>query len=98
FRRVVPTNYNPKGERFLIASRFPTPPLTYEFFSPGATVTDGWVLVNRVVAQFQKSVCAWMIIFEAAYRVLKGALRRRYDVRRGLHVTKQVKALALGVV
>nr|GEU55618.1 hypothetical protein [Tanacetum cinerariifolium] len=26
---VVPRNYNPKGERFLIASRFPTPPLAY---------------------------------------------------------------------
>nr|GEW70762.1 hypothetical protein [Tanacetum cinerariifolium] len=24
-------NYNPKGERFLIASRFPTPPLAYQF-------------------------------------------------------------------
>nr|GEY49176.1 hypothetical protein [Tanacetum cinerariifolium] len=32
--------YNPKGERFLIASRFPTPPLACAFFSPGATVTD----------------------------------------------------------
>nr|GEY86352.1 hypothetical protein [Tanacetum cinerariifolium] len=39
-RRVVPRNYNPKGERFLIASRFPTPPIAYAFFSPGATVTD----------------------------------------------------------
>nr|GEW63614.1 hypothetical protein [Tanacetum cinerariifolium] len=29
-----------KGERFLIASRFPTPPLACAFFSPGATVTD----------------------------------------------------------
>nr|GEV50822.1 hypothetical protein [Tanacetum cinerariifolium] len=38
-QRVVPTNYNPKGERFLIASRFPTPPLACAFFSPGATVT-----------------------------------------------------------
>nr|GEV93157.1 hypothetical protein [Tanacetum cinerariifolium] len=37
--RVVPTNYDPKGERFLIASRFPTPPFTYAFFIPGATVT-----------------------------------------------------------
>nr|GEX29859.1 reverse transcriptase domain-containing protein [Tanacetum cinerariifolium] len=26
---VVPRNYNPKGERFLIASRFPTPPLAW---------------------------------------------------------------------
>nr|GEY21526.1 hypothetical protein [Tanacetum cinerariifolium] len=32
-RRVVPRNYNPKGERFLIASRFPTPPLACAFFS-----------------------------------------------------------------
>nr|GEV53362.1 hypothetical protein [Tanacetum cinerariifolium] len=31
-------NYNPKGERFLIASRFPTPPLACAFFSPRATV------------------------------------------------------------
>nr|GEW27221.1 retrovirus-related Pol polyprotein [Tanacetum cinerariifolium] len=31
-------NYNPKGERFLIASRFPTPPLAREFFIPRATV------------------------------------------------------------
>nr|GEZ03103.1 reverse transcriptase domain-containing protein [Tanacetum cinerariifolium] len=27
--RVVPRNYNPKGARFLIASRFPTPPLAF---------------------------------------------------------------------
>nr|GEZ95639.1 hypothetical protein [Tanacetum cinerariifolium] len=33
-------NYNPKGDRFLIASRFPTPPLACAFFSSGATVTD----------------------------------------------------------
>nr|GFB73039.1 hypothetical protein [Tanacetum cinerariifolium] len=31
-RRVVPRNYNPKGERFLIASRFPPPPLACAFF------------------------------------------------------------------
>nr|GEW26125.1 reverse transcriptase domain-containing protein, chloroplastic [Tanacetum cinerariifolium] len=37
--RVVPKNYDPKGERFLIASRFSTPPLACAFFSPGATVT-----------------------------------------------------------
>nr|GEW45562.1 hypothetical protein [Tanacetum cinerariifolium] len=39
-RRVVPRNYNPKGERFLTASRFPTPPLACAFFTPGATVTQ----------------------------------------------------------
>nr|GEW07957.1 hypothetical protein [Tanacetum cinerariifolium] len=33
-------NYNPKGEKFLIASRFPTPPLACAFFNPGATVND----------------------------------------------------------
>nr|GEY93022.1 hypothetical protein [Tanacetum cinerariifolium] len=33
-------NYDPKGERFLIASRFPTPPFACAFFSPGAIVTD----------------------------------------------------------
>nr|GEX55078.1 hypothetical protein [Tanacetum cinerariifolium] len=39
-RRVVPKNYNPKGERFLIASRFPTPPLACSFFSLRATMTS----------------------------------------------------------
>nr|GEY49574.1 reverse transcriptase domain-containing protein [Tanacetum cinerariifolium] len=39
-RRVVPRNYNPKGERLLIASRFPTPPLAYAFFSLRATETS----------------------------------------------------------
>nr|GEV71346.1 hypothetical protein [Tanacetum cinerariifolium] len=38
--RVVPRNYNPKGERFLIASRFPTPPLACAFFSLRATKTS----------------------------------------------------------
>nr|GEV38336.1 reverse transcriptase domain-containing protein [Tanacetum cinerariifolium] len=38
-RRVVPRNYNPKGEKFLIASRFPTPPLACAFFSLTATET-----------------------------------------------------------
>nr|GEY44909.1 reverse transcriptase domain-containing protein [Tanacetum cinerariifolium] len=38
--RVVPKNYNPKGERFLIASRFPTPPLACSFFSLRATMTS----------------------------------------------------------
>nr|GEZ50384.1 integrase, catalytic region, zinc finger, CCHC-type, peptidase aspartic, catalytic [Tanacetum cinerariifolium] len=36
---VVPRNYDPKGARFLIASRFPTPPLACEFFNPGVTET-----------------------------------------------------------
>nr|GEW96567.1 hypothetical protein [Tanacetum cinerariifolium] len=36
--RVVPKNYDPKGERFLIALRFPTPPLACAFFVPRATV------------------------------------------------------------
>nr|GFB22097.1 hypothetical protein [Tanacetum cinerariifolium] len=31
-------NYDPKGERFLIASCFPTPPLACAFFIPRATV------------------------------------------------------------
>nr|GEW70608.1 reverse transcriptase domain-containing protein [Tanacetum cinerariifolium] len=39
-RRVVPRNYNPKGERFLITSRFPTPSLACSFFSLRATVTS----------------------------------------------------------
>nr|GFC28299.1 hypothetical protein [Tanacetum cinerariifolium] len=29
---VVPRNYDPKGEMFLIASRFPTPPLACGYF------------------------------------------------------------------
>nr|GEX73756.1 hypothetical protein [Tanacetum cinerariifolium] len=37
---VVPRNYNPKGEKFLIASRFPTPPLACAFFSLRATETS----------------------------------------------------------
>nr|GFB41577.1 hypothetical protein [Tanacetum cinerariifolium] len=40
-------NYDPKGERFLIASRFPTPPLACAFFSPGATVTTNVVNAPR---------------------------------------------------
>nr|GEX38415.1 reverse transcriptase domain-containing protein [Tanacetum cinerariifolium] len=36
--RVVPRNYDPKRERFLIASRFPTPPLACAFFNSRATV------------------------------------------------------------
>nr|GEW53358.1 reverse transcriptase domain-containing protein [Tanacetum cinerariifolium] len=39
-RRVVPRNYNPKGERFFIAPRFPTLPLACAFFSLRATVTS----------------------------------------------------------
>nr|GEW70467.1 reverse transcriptase domain-containing protein [Tanacetum cinerariifolium] len=38
-RRVVSKNYNPKGERFLIASRFAAPPLACAFFTLRATVT-----------------------------------------------------------
>nr|GFC41078.1 reverse transcriptase domain-containing protein [Tanacetum cinerariifolium] len=38
--RAVPRNYNPKGERFLKASRFPTPPLAYAFFNLRATETS----------------------------------------------------------
>nr|GEV84928.1 hypothetical protein [Tanacetum cinerariifolium] len=43
-RRVVPKNYDPKGERFLIASRFPIPPLACAFFIPRAIVkqVDYW--------------------------------------------------------
>nr|GFC61396.1 hypothetical protein [Tanacetum cinerariifolium] len=39
-------NYNPKGERFLIASRFPTPPLACAFFSLRATKTSSSKLVR----------------------------------------------------
>nr|GEU91474.1 hypothetical protein [Tanacetum cinerariifolium] len=43
-RRVVPKNYDRKGGRFLIAPRFPAPPLACAFFIPRATVTqvDYW--------------------------------------------------------
>nr|GFA41058.1 reverse transcriptase domain-containing protein [Tanacetum cinerariifolium] len=37
-RRVVPKNYDPKGERFLIVLRFPNPSLACAFFIPRATV------------------------------------------------------------
>nr|GEX33809.1 hypothetical protein [Tanacetum cinerariifolium] len=37
-REVVPKNYDPKRERFLIASCFLTPPLACAFFIPRATV------------------------------------------------------------
>nr|GFA86275.1 reverse transcriptase domain-containing protein [Tanacetum cinerariifolium] len=37
---LLPKNYDPEGERFLIASRFPTPPLACAFFSLRATVTS----------------------------------------------------------
>nr|GEY78207.1 hypothetical protein [Tanacetum cinerariifolium] len=40
-------NYDPKGERFLIASCFATPPLACAFFSPGATVTTNVVNAPR---------------------------------------------------
>nr|GEX74932.1 hypothetical protein [Tanacetum cinerariifolium] len=45
-RRVVPKNYDPKGEMFLIASRFPTPPLAYAFFIPRATVKQCGNILN----------------------------------------------------
>nr|GEY98077.1 reverse transcriptase domain-containing protein [Tanacetum cinerariifolium] len=48
-RRVVPRNYDPKGARFLIASRFPTPSLAYQFQEdppPESLVAD-----NRTMAE-----------------------------------------------
>nr|GEV83411.1 reverse transcriptase domain-containing protein [Tanacetum cinerariifolium] len=46
-RRVVPRNYDPKGERFLIASRFPTPPL--------ASIVETFRIENPFLeVQFQK--------------------------------------------
>nr|GFB17243.1 hypothetical protein [Tanacetum cinerariifolium] len=47
--RVVPRNYDPKGARFLIASRFPTPPLAYQFHEdppPESPMAD-----NRTMAE-----------------------------------------------
>nr|GEW71145.1 reverse transcriptase domain-containing protein [Tanacetum cinerariifolium] len=44
---VVHRNYNPKGERFLIASRFPTPPLACVFFSLRATETSSSKLARN---------------------------------------------------
>nr|GEU56275.1 hypothetical protein [Tanacetum cinerariifolium] len=68
-QRVVPTNYNPKRERFLIASRFPTPPLACAFFSPGATVTniEYKILVPKLpknCARYEK--CGHPNIFESS--------------------------------
>nr|GFA52184.1 hypothetical protein [Tanacetum cinerariifolium] len=48
-RRVVPKNYNPKGERFLIASRFPLPPLACAFFSLRAAVTYVKAILTMVM-------------------------------------------------
>nr|GEV97217.1 hypothetical protein [Tanacetum cinerariifolium] len=42
----VHRNYDLKGERFLIASRFPTPTLACAFFSPGAAVTSSHPCVH----------------------------------------------------
>nr|GEU58510.1 reverse transcriptase domain-containing protein [Tanacetum cinerariifolium] len=44
-------NYDPRGERFLIASRFPTPPLACEFFRLGATEDPPEVLMADNLAQ-----------------------------------------------
>nr|GEZ82785.1 hypothetical protein [Tanacetum cinerariifolium] len=48
-RQVVPTNYDPKGERFLIASRFHTPPLACAFFIPRATVKQVIIDLSSLV-------------------------------------------------
>nr|GEZ98718.1 hypothetical protein [Tanacetum cinerariifolium] len=54
---VVPRNYNPKGERFLIASRFPTPPLACAFFSLRATETEiKFLLYQGEDSDFKDSV------------------------------------------
>nr|GEV99637.1 hypothetical protein [Tanacetum cinerariifolium] len=42
-------NYDPKGERFLIASRFPTPPPACAFFIPGATVKQVIIGLNSLI-------------------------------------------------
>nr|GEV61551.1 reverse transcriptase domain-containing protein [Tanacetum cinerariifolium] len=55
-RRVVPRNYNPKGERFLIASRFPTPPLACVFFSLRATETSSSKLARDQTSNLTSSV------------------------------------------
>nr|GEX87301.1 hypothetical protein [Tanacetum cinerariifolium] len=48
-------NYDPKGERFLIASRLPTPQLACAFFSPGATVT--WCTGERCGIDLRDGFC-----------------------------------------
>nr|GEU45530.1 hypothetical protein [Tanacetum cinerariifolium] len=54
-RRVVPRNYNPKRERFLIASRFPTPPLACAFFSLRATETSSLKLARNQTSNLTSS-------------------------------------------
>nr|GEX74807.1 hypothetical protein [Tanacetum cinerariifolium] len=44
-------NYNPKGEKFLIASRFPTPPLDCAFFIPRATVKQVIIGLSSLIPQ-----------------------------------------------
>nr|GEV55289.1 reverse transcriptase domain-containing protein [Tanacetum cinerariifolium] len=67
-RRVVPRNYNPKGERFLIASRFPTPLLACAFFSLRATVTSSSKLARDQTSNLNSS----------ANPTLKGRIRRSF--------------------
>nr|GFB17977.1 reverse transcriptase domain-containing protein [Tanacetum cinerariifolium] len=47
--RVVPRNYDPKGARFLIAVRFPTPPLAYQFQED--TPPESPMADNRTMAE-----------------------------------------------
>nr|GEU51342.1 reverse transcriptase domain-containing protein [Tanacetum cinerariifolium] len=58
--RVVPKNYDPKGDRFLIASRFPTPSLARVFFIPRATVKQvdyGYECSQRVPLVYEPKPC-----------------------------------------
>nr|GEX05861.1 hypothetical protein [Tanacetum cinerariifolium] len=48
-RRVVPKNYDHKGERFLISSRFPPPPLACAFFIPRATVKQMIIVLSSPI-------------------------------------------------
>nr|GEY19785.1 reverse transcriptase domain-containing protein [Tanacetum cinerariifolium] len=54
---VVPRNYNPKGEMFLIASRFPTPPLAWAAHrwlekKPPHSITTWDDLVSKFINEF----------------------------------------------
>nr|GEX98450.1 hypothetical protein [Tanacetum cinerariifolium] len=55
--RVVPRNYDPKGARFLIASRFPTPPLAWATHrclekEPPHSITTWEDLVSKFINEF----------------------------------------------
>nr|GEY71126.1 reverse transcriptase domain-containing protein [Tanacetum cinerariifolium] len=69
---VVHRNYDPKGAMFLIAARFPTPPLTYEFVNPGVTET--------LVPAKSNSYCQAFIV-KSLYGVIDGPKKSQVKLK-----------------